>query len=1573
MSEFPIERRNLLQATGTGVFATIEGVQMSSAEDRESINESVIFQEDFEDYSPGEIPPNFVLAGNENQKVTDAESATGAQSYQMNGSYGGCWEAIMRRELFEDDTVPGAIRIQGYFWLDDGEIGCHENRSGAVGWHTVDSSSWSEGSGARLLQFRPNGEVTSAGDVVGEYNRYEWTAFEVEYYADSDSSVVTHQCTIGNGSTEIVTRTKRDFENELSVLEMKSSDFTVFWDEIAVTEIEGEDPGPEVGLVTGDTTNKAGDSLANITLEFVPTGADTPEETTTTDDSGNYEVELPADNYEVIVEEAGFEPTSIPVPVEDGETNTVDIELTPDNSSITISQVEVGPDSLLEGGNIYFVFVVGVSSDNNVGQVKIQRNGSTFEAQQITQVEPDTLNYYLVDLLGYESPGTTYEELIDAFEELLDRPASDIYAAAMFKNKVDVDIGDNVFDVIATTSNGSSSTEQVSLPHYAQGEQLGNFSKELQGSIINFSQEYFFLDHDITFGNELMPANLPVDLNIEILKVNLGYTGEGNLNLNSLEATAVDRATGGFSVFGKGIESQIGGEWTGSPSGYTYNLQMTDLWLALKLSFTVPGLSNLKLELPDFVPYLSELGISLDAMPGGYLLYGYTNPTDPDISVGKSGSDDGEFPLPDQREFNLYLTLIGSAGAKDIAEVFIDGTLHTASDMEFDEGAVIQPPVGAPLAHKGGELCLDGGIKIGKGPAEIEISIDTLADVTPGFDEPCVSLGETREPPCWEVFGIEGECQTYPGAESLPGGAYAFGRYNIEDVEPRLAATTGVNPPSNAVTAETETATVTRLTDRPERDASPVLGARQNEHLAVWERHQTDTAAEDGRDIVTATRDEAGWSEPTVITDTAGASYHEPAVAVADGDAAIAWTRYDLENTDGLDEVGPMTHIELVREEADGWSDSAIIEGTDEWFDSDPKVESLGDGWIVAWERSATGDNNSQALAYAVVDATGSVQRSETIGNASQLALATDTDAVALGYHDHDTHQIRRDLITESDRTQDVAYDVNDERAVGELAVSASGTVWTVADQTSTVGFYGEDSTVEQLEFVTAETRPQGLTLSETAIGTAVGYARVPDEDIRARSATYHVRANGEWRPAQVSATTAATAEDVTVRAPAVAPTTDGAGLLTLLGAKIHDPDAVHDLFAVEQPFRPSYAITADAGQNAVSPGEEMTVSYTIENTGDLDGDAIGDDPVLVEARSQGETLAEQQETPLARGETATGELTFTVDETGTVDIVVGRDLDLLDPEERRTTLEASSPLLAVDSVAVERPDGGTAIATIQIRNSGPVDADGFGIEVYGGDDTLLGEAQVAGPAAGERSSVTVEYDPSEIALAGGEQIHIDPEEELPDSHVTERVSPVLLGQPDIMLDSEVGYSETDSGAVAYLGLTNTGPVSTQVIVRAVWADATPEDGSFADEDLLGTKEVDLSAAIAGTPQSENVAVELEGVAYGDELRFIVEPDRSVAGAGIPVVYDRVGPFGPEIPALPGFENSPKDLDNDTLYEDIDGDGSFDIFDVQALFNGLENDAVQNNPEAFNFNEDDNPEEVTIFDVQGLFEQLGGD
>jgi len=67
----------------------------------------------------------------------------------------------------------------------------------------------------------------------------------------------------------------------------------------------------------------------------------------------------------------------------------------------------------------------------------------------------------------------------------------------------------------------------------------------------------------------------------------------------------------------------------------------------------------------------------------------------------------------------------------------------------------------------------------------------------------------------------------------------------------------------------------------------------------------------------------------------------------------------------------------------------------------------------------------------------------------------------------------------------------------------------------------------------------------------------------------------------------------------------------------------------------------------------------------------------------------------------------------------------------------------------------------------------------------------------------------------------------------------------------------------------------------------------------------------------------------------------------------------------------PRDLDGDGLYENVRGDGKFNILDVQALFTNLDNPTVQNNATQFNFT-GENTDEVTILDVQALFSKLAG-
>ena len=68
-------------------------------------------------------------------------------------------------------------------------------------------------------------------------------------------------------------------------------------------------------------------------------------------------------------------------------------------------------------------------------------------------------------------------------------------------------------------------------------------------------------------------------------------------------------------------------------------------------------------------------------------------------------------------------------------------------------------------------------------------------------------------------------------------------------------------------------------------------------------------------------------------------------------------------------------------------------------------------------------------------------------------------------------------------------------------------------------------------------------------------------------------------------------------------------------------------------------------------------------------------------------------------------------------------------------------------------------------------------------------------------------------------------------------------------------------------------------------------------------------------------------------------------------------------------ERPPRDLTGEGLFGDINGDGEFDVTDVQTLFENLRDPAIQDTPAQFNFSRT-NPDRVTVFDVQALFTRL---
>jgi uncharacterized membrane protein len=391
------DRRTVLKATGIAACGGVGTASMAQQSVAQSSGD-VLFDQDFSDVGVGSVPDNFVLAGNESQAVTDTTAAVGETSYQMDGSYGGCWEAITRASM----DVADVMTVRGHFRLGDGEIGCHEKKIGTIGLRTTATGSWGSGSGVRLLNFAPNGTIKSQGQEVGTYGENEWIEFELEYIRDRENGTVTYNCQIDNETVQTLTRDERDHESELSALILNSGDFTVYWDDIqvragvesdepAVFDLsvdsvtpESVDPGATATIDvtvtnTGETAddhpidiNLDGERLDRREVDLAPGDETTVEFTVTAPGTaGTYSYEIEADQ------------TSTTASLDVGESaseSTFDLSI----DAVTPETVDPGSSALVD------VTVTNTGSTSIMQSVDISLAGEQFDSQETTLDPGDT-------------------------------------------------------------------------------------------------------------------------------------------------------------------------------------------------------------------------------------------------------------------------------------------------------------------------------------------------------------------------------------------------------------------------------------------------------------------------------------------------------------------------------------------------------------------------------------------------------------------------------------------------------------------------------------------------------------------------------------------------------------------------------------------------------------------------------------------------------------------------------------------------------------------------------------------------------------------------------------------------------------------------------------------------------------------------------------------------------------------------------------------------------------------------------------------------------------------------------
>lgn len=133
-------------------------------------------------------------------------------------------------------------------------------------------------------------------------------------------------------------------------------------------------------------------------------------------------------------------------------------------------------------------------------------------------------------------------------------------------------------------------------------------------------------------------------------------------------------------------------------------------------------------------------------------------------------------------------------------------------------------------------------------------------------------------------------------------------------------------------------------------------------------------------------------------------------------------------------------------------------------------------------------------------------------------------------------------------------------------------------------------------------------------------------------------------------------------------------------------------------------------------------------------------------------------------------------------------------------------------------------------------------------------------------------------------------------------------------------------------------------------------------------------AEVLRVDPGETVTLDAPVDSAGDRIRiemWVVDENGEIQRSFDTVPMNEISeePDDPEsdAPTVVG-DNPATDTTGDGLLNDVNGDGEFDITDVQVFFENLNDEAIQNNPEQFDFSGTGG--DISISDVQALFEQL---
>jgi hypothetical protein len=421
----------------------------------------------------------------------------------------------------------------------------------------------------------------------------------------------------------------------------------------------------------------------------------------------------------------------------------------------------------------------------------------------------------------------------------------------------------------------------------------------------------------------------------------------------------------------------------------------------------------------------------------------------------------------------------------------------------------------------------------------------------------------------------------------------------------------------------------------------------------------------------------------------------------------------------------------------------------------------------------------------------------------------------------------------------------------------------------------------------------------------------------------------------------------------------------------------------------------ADGGVGAASLGVELSDSSVAQIT-DVEVEGTTTTPDIAPDGSSADVRYFQGDTADDGSEVVFATVTLQAQGAGQTDIDIGENSEfgtLLVGDENGAGYTLDS--VGSATLSVTAPPGNSAPTIDAIADQTVTEGDSATVSVSAsdadGDDVSLslsqapafvslsnGEVTVA-PQSGDTGTYTVEVTADDDTDTATESFQVTVEEAAPAPAPGDgEVSVTLVGSDgdgEIAAGGTTTYDvvveDVDAGVGAFEVTVSSGDTSvatvTDASITAPTADGDADFSSVSVSDSSTTLEAaardtdDTGSIVIGTVtltgQAEGQTdVSVDAVAIGDESGQSYAVD-SETGAQLTVV---------EIQPVVGDE-IPTDVDDDGMFEDVNGDGELTVADVQALWANRDAAAVTDFGDAYDFNMDG---EFDIVDVQALWNEM---